>query len=194
MEYLIAVLRVIHIVNAILMAWPFYVLVIANHRARLGPPLGDRADIYMESIIQNRAIPCFIFQSTALVSGLALILLRGMGLGALISNPALGLKFLLLLLITAQLTYVHTRLHPQLDALFAQAGLPVPEDIATRITALRVRRKRLASICLFCVLTVAMLGVQVWQPFPVWLTVVLVLAIALFTWRSYRRAPAFGWV
>jgi len=52
----------------------------------------------MENIIKNRTIPCFVFQATALISGLALMLLRGMGLDALVSNLALGLKFLLLLL------------------------------------------------------------------------------------------------
>lgn len=90
MYTMIAVLRVIHVVNAILMAWPFYALVAVNQRARLGPPLGDRADTYMENIIKNRTIPCFVFQATALVTGLALVLLRGLGLDALVTRPVLG--------------------------------------------------------------------------------------------------------
>ena len=53
----VAILRVIHILNAVLMAWPFYALVIVNQRVRLGPPLGDRADTYMENTIKNRTIP-----------------------------------------------------------------------------------------------------------------------------------------
>lgn len=194
MADLIAFLKVAHIINAILMAWPFYALVGVNQRARLGPPLGDRADTYMENIIKNRSIPCFVFQATALVTGVALVLLRGQGLGTMITNPMLGLKFLLLLLIAALLVYVHLSLQPRIDALFAQAGNPVPADIAPRINALRLRRKRIASICLFVVLTVVMLGAQVWERFALWLTILLVIAIALFTWRAYKSVTPYGWV
>ena len=93
MADIIDILGVVHIVTAILMAWPFYALVAVNQRVRLGPPLGDRVDTYMENIIKNRTIPCFVFQATVLVTGLALVLLRGLGLEALIRLPALGLKF-----------------------------------------------------------------------------------------------------
>ena len=193
MDALLSVLKVIHIVNAILMAWPFYALVLVNQRGRLGPPLGDRADAYMENTIKNRTVPCFVFQGTALVSGLALVLLQGLGAGALLTNFALGLKFLLLLLIIVLLAYVHLSLQPQIDALFAR-GTPIPAEIGSRIAALRLRRKRIASIFMFVVLTVAMLGLQVWAPFPAWLTVLFVLAIALFTWHSYRGVTPYGWV
>src|SRR4030066_2060008 len=101
MTALISIVRVVHIVTAILMAWPFYALVAANQRIRLGPPLGDRTDTYLENIIKNRTIPCFVFQATALVSGLALMFLRGQGLGTLFTNPALGLRFVLLVFIGA---------------------------------------------------------------------------------------------
>ena len=193
MTALIDILKVIHIVNAILMAWPFYALVAVNQRVRLGPPLGDRTDTYIENIIKNRTIPCFVFQATALVTGLALVLLRGLGLDALVTNIALGLKFLLLLLIAGLLSYVHFNLQPQIDALFAKASSPVPAEIAPRIGDLRLRRKRVASICMFVVLTVSMLGVQVWVPFPVWLTALLTLAIAIFTWRAYTSVTPYGW-
>ena len=67
-------------------------------------------------------------------------------------------------------------------------------DLAPRIGALRLRRKRLASICMFVVLAVSMLGVQVWAPFPLWLTILLVIALALFTWRAYNSVTPYGWV
>jgi len=194
MATIIDILRVIHIISAILMAWPAYALVAVNQRVRLGPPLGDRADIYIENIIKNRSIPCFVFQATAGITGLVLVLLRGMGLGALVTRPVLGLKSLLLLLIAGLLSYVHFSLQPQIDALFAQAGSPVSADLAPRIGALRQRRKRMASICMFVVLTVSMLGVQVWAPFPLWLTALLVIAIAAFTWRTYNSTTPYGWV
>jgi len=194
MTALISILRVVHIVTAILMAWPFYALVAVNQRIRLGPPLGDRADIYMEKIIKNRTIPCFVFQATALVSGLALVFLRGQGLSALVGNPSLGLKFVLLLVIAGMLLSVHFSLQPRLDALFSLAGNAMPADLASQIGTLRSRRKRMASICMFVVLTIAMLGLQVWAPFPLWLTALATVAIGLFTWRAYKSETKYGWV
>ena len=52
----------------------------------------------------------------------------------------------------------------------------------------------MASICMFVVLTISMFGVQVWTPFPLWLTVLLVIAIAVFTWRTYTSTTPYGWV
>ena len=194
METVLSIVKVVHIVTAVLMAWPFYALVAVNNRGRLGPPLGDRADTYLESIIKNRTVPCFIFQATALVTGLALILLRGMGLAVLITNAALGLKFLLLVLIAGVLSYVHFSLQPAIDRLFATAsGNPISKEAAAQIHTLRLRRKQLAAVCLFSVLAMVMLGVQVWAAFPLWLTVVLAAAIAAFTWRAYTTLTRYGW-
>ncbi len=193
MTPVISIVRVVHIITAILMAWPFYALVAVNQRIRLGPPLGDRADLYMENIIKNRTIPCFVFQATALVSGLALIFFKGQGLSALVGNPSLGLKFVLLLVIAGLLLYVHFSLQPQIDALFSRASNPIPTDLASQIGALRSRRKRIASVCMFIVLTITMLGLQVWTPFPVWLTALATAAIAVFTWRAYKSETKYGW-
>ena len=160
---------------------------------RLGPPLGDRADVYMENLIRSRAVPCFVFQGTALVSGLALLPLQGLGFDSLVTNAALGLKFLLLLLVVGSLSHVYLNLQPRIDALFAQAQGPVPGDLVPRIVALRIRRKQMASVCLFAVLTAAVLGVQAVRAFPLWLAVVMIVAVALFTLRAYRSTTAYGW-
>jgi len=72
-----------------------------------------------------------------------------------------------------------------------------PNSIHSRnsgIGPLRARRKRFASVCLFAVLTSAMFGVQVWIPFPLWLTAVLVVAIGLFTRRAHASKIPYGWV
>ncbi|MBI4537879.1 MAG: hypothetical protein HY704_00030 [Gemmatimonadetes bacterium] len=194
MDALLQALRVLHVLTAILMAWPYYALVAVNQRARLGPPLGDRADTYLENIIRNRTVPCFVFQATALVTGLALVLLGGLSPAALFTMPLLGAKFALLVVIGGLLTYVHLSIQPRIDTLFASAGSPVPSETASLIAALRLRRKRIASVCLFVVLTISMLGVQVWAPFPVWLTTLLTIAIVAFTWRSYKSVTPYGWV
>ena len=193
MSISISVFRVIHIVSAVLMAWPFYALVAVNQRIRLGPPIGDRTDTYMENIIKNRTIPCFVFQATVGISGLVLVWLRGQGLDAFISNPALGLKFLLLLIIAGMLSYVHFNLQPSIDALFAKKSDPIPPEVLSQIGTMRAQRKRFASVCLFLVLITVMLGMQVWVPFPLWLTITLTLVIALFTWRAYASEMAYGW-
>ena len=122
MEMLTGIFRVVHVINALLMAWPFYALVAVNQRARLGPPVGDRVDTYMENIIKNRTIPCFVFQAMALLTGAVLVVLRGRGLADILTEPVLALKFFPLLLIGGLLTYVHVSLQPRIDALFAQAG------------------------------------------------------------------------
>jgi len=195
MTVLTDVLRVIHVLTAMLMVWPFYALVATNQRARIGPPLGDRVDTYIENMIKNRTVPCFIFQGTALITGLALIRLRGLGFDALFTTPLLGLKFLLLLVIAGLLTYVYVGVQPPIDRLFAQANPgPIAAEAASEIQQLRLRRKRLASVCLFCVLTTAMLGVQVWAAFPIWLTLILVLAIGAFVRRAYATVIPYGWM
>jgi hypothetical protein len=196
MDNVISILRVIHVITAVLMAWPFYALVVVNQRMRLGPPLGDRMDTLLENTIKNRMLPCYIFQATALVTGLALILLRGMGLDTLITIPVLGLKFLVLLVIAGLLSVVTFSLQPRIDALFTRRDVngKILEEDASQIRALRGRRKQLSALCMFCVLAEAMLGVQAWVAFPVWLTVVLIAAIVAFTWRAYKSEISWGWV
>ena len=195
MDAAISTLKVVHILTAVLMAWPFYALVAVNQRARLGPPVGDRVDTFLENTIKNRALPCFVFQATALISGLLLVVLRGFSVSYLVSNPILAAKLALLVLIAGSLSYVMFAIQPQLDSSFARlAASAAPPDVAGNIAALRLRRKRMASACLFSVLSAAMLGVQVWTPFPGYLTFILLLAIAAFVWRAYSTVIPYGWV
>jgi hypothetical protein len=136
-----------------------------------------------------------VCQNTALATGLALVLLRGMGMKDLAINPILELKLLLLLIIAGLLTYVHALLQPRINALFVRAGgNPVPHDLDQQIDAFRLHRKRMALICIVVVITIAMPGVHVWTPFPSWSTVVLVTTIGVFTWRAYSSVTAYGWV
>ncbi len=192
---LVSILRVIHILTAILMAWPAYALVAVNQRGRLGPPLGDRADVYLENVVKNRVVPCYVFQFTALITGIWLVVAAGLGLGALVTNWVLGAKFVLLLVIIALLSVVNFSIQPRIDALFAKAtDGKITDADAAQIRALRLTRKQLSSFCLFGVLTISMLGVQAFAPFPLWLTAIFVLFIAAFTWRAYNSVTPYGWV
>jgi hypothetical protein len=86
----------------------------------VGPTAGrPRAHLFGEHH-RNRTIPCFIFQITVLISGLLLMERRTLGLGDLVSNAALRLKFAQLAVIGGLLSYVHMNLQPQIDALFAE--------------------------------------------------------------------------
>jgi len=195
MDTIIDILRFIHLAGVVAMAWPLYALVTVNERGRLGPPLGDRADVYMENIIRGMAVRCYAFQITVLGSGLLLIWVRGLGLGALVTNWVLGVKFLALLTLMALLSYIHFTLQPRLDALFGGAsGQAIPADTAAAITGLRVRRKKFAATCLFLVLTAVLLGLQVYTRFPLLLTGALALVAALFAWHAFRTRIPYGWV
>jgi hypothetical protein len=99
-----------------------------------------------------------------------------------------------LVLIGGMLGYAYLGLQPRIDALFAEVTQPGSGELAGQIGSLRLRRKRMASVCMFVVLIESMLGVQVWAPFPVWLTALLAVALALFTWRAYSSVTPFGWV
>ena len=188
------IFRLIHVINAILMAWPFYALVVVNQRIKLGPPLGDRTDIFMENIIKNRTTPCYVFQATALLSGFGLILTSGWGITYIFLNPTVGLKFWLLLLIAGILSYVHFSLQPKIDSLFGEGTVPYPKDRAAQISSLRVHRKQMAAVCLFVVLINSMLGINVRAGFSPELLALLTMLIALFTWRAYETVTPYGWI
>lgn len=195
MAVLIDLLVFIHVVTAVLMAWPFYALVAVNNRGELGPPVGDRTDIYLENIIKNRVIACYVFQATVLITGLTLVRLEGFGLASVLTDPIIGLKFWLLLVLVAFLSYVHFNLQPRIDDLFAQGGNPVTDDqILAQLGRHRTRRKRIAAVCMFLVLSLVLFGVEVQSPLPLWLNVVLIVAIAAFTWRAYRSTTPYGWI
>jgi hypothetical protein len=192
---LIDVLVIVHVLNAILMAWPFYALVVVNHRARMGPPVGDRADTYMEDIIKNRSVPCFVFQGTALVTGLALVHLEGIGLETVATDAALAVKTVLLVMIGGLLGYVHFGLQRKIDCLFLEIGDGVASaELAGRIGALRLRRKRLAAACLFSVLTMVILGVYYSIGIAGTVTVVMIAVMGLFVWRAYKSTTPYGWM
>ncbi len=195
METWSALVRVVHIMTVVFMAWPLYALVTVNERGTLGPPLGDRADRYMENIIRGMTVRCFVFQLTALASGIALVLLRDQGLSALVANGVLLLKLILLATLMALLGYVHFSLQPRLDGLFASAPEgPIAGDLATQIGRVRLRRKRIATSCLFLVMTLVILGLQVYARFPVTISVLLVAAAAAFARHAYRTRIPYGWL
>ena len=70
---------------------------------------------------------------------------------------------------------------------------PAPENISANLKPYRVRRKQLATFCLFTVITIIILGLQVYATFSSVLTVGLIVLAALFAWRVYRSGVKIGW-
>ena len=184
--------KFLHILTVVFMAAPLYNLVVVNERVRFGKA-HLQVDQYFENLIRGNAIRCYIFQLTALVTGLVLIGLQG-SLSPLFTNWILFVKTLLLLVLTGLLSVVHFSLQPRIDGLLAQAqGDAIPQAIAAQIGPLRLKRKRLAATCLFLVITIVLLGLQVVSRFAASLTVLLIVLAALFAWRVYRSRIPYGW-
>jgi hypothetical protein len=197
MDTIYSILRVLHILAVVFMAWPLYALISVNERKALGAPLGSDSDTYMENIIKGQSRRCFIFQATAGITGVVLLLVNGMGLIALLGSWVLMAKTLLLFVVIGLLSYVINAIQPQVDALFGEAdraGGTFSADLSAAIGRLRLRRKRLAGLCLFLVITMIILGLQVYSPFYPWLTIALLILAGLFSWRAYRGPIKFGWI
>jgi hypothetical protein len=196
-DNLINIFLVLHIVSAMTMAWPYYALAAVNQRVALGPPLGDRTDRYMENILKNRTIACFVFQATVLASGFLLIWARiadGQATArGYFGDWAIDAKIAILLIMACMLSWVYLRVQPEVDALFGDYG-ELDEEAKARIGALRLRRKKMASGCMFMAFTAAILGVESVMGFPAWLTAALLAATALWTYRSYSSKTALGWI
>ena len=74
------------------------------------------------------------------------------------------------------------------------ADSDIPDDFGARLKPFRVRRKQMATFCLFLVITVIILGLQVYGTFSGALNVTLIGLAALFAWRVNRSLNRFGWV
>jgi hypothetical protein len=169
---------------------------VVNERAMIGAGFVYAVDRYMENIIRRGATRCYVFQSSVFVTGILLLLSGPMGIEALWQNWVVLVKTLLLLLLMGLLSYVHFRLQPRIEALIAEVNPDAqpPENIAAQLKPFRVRRKRLATFCLFIVITVIILGVQVYGTFSPILNFVLIGLAALFAWRANKTLVRFGWI
>ena len=195
MDTLIHLMKFLHIMGFVFMSIPLFNLIVVNERALFGAAFNYDADRYMENIIRRGATRCFVFQGTVLISGLLLIALGPLGLPALWTNGILLAKTVLLFTLMGLLSYVHLSLQPAIDGLLAQvtSAAEVPENFAAQLKPHRVRRKQLATVCLFLVITTIILGLQVYSAFPGYLTVTLIALAGIFAWRVNRTLVRFGW-
>jgi hypothetical protein len=194
-EYL-SIIRLIHILTAVFMAAPLYMIISANERGRLGPPLSYRVERYFENIVKRQPLRCYVYLFTIFISGAGLLYL-GPGLGMLITDWKIALKTVFFLMLLGLITYVHTRIQPPIESLLKEMdpdGAAPPEDVSKKMMALRIRRKKLGSVCMFLVVSSVVLGVSSAALMGVGLTVFLMALGALFSWRVYSSLLRFGWI
>jgi len=188
------IVKFFHILAVVFMAAPLYNLIVVHERRRMGkvPFVVDR---YFENIIKGAAIRCYVYQLTALFTGILLIPLGGFHWSDLIENPILLGKLLLLLLLTVLLSVVHFQIQPAIESLLAEVqGDAIPDGIAKQIAPVRLRRTRLATVCLFIVITIVLLGLQITSRFGPLATAILIVIAGLFSWRVYRTGVRIGWL
>ena len=187
------VMKFLHILAVVFMSAPLYNLIVVHERIGFGkaPFAVDR---YFENIIKGAAIRCYIYQSTALVTGILLVPLSGMAWSELVKNEVLLAKLILLLLLMSLLSFVHLRIQPSIESLLSEVtGDSIPEEIAPPLARLRVKRKRLAAVCLFVVITIILLGLQIFSKFGLPVFAILLLLAAVFSWRVYSSPVRLGW-
>ena len=196
MAILYDVLKFFHVMSFVFMSVPLFNLIVVNERAKLGIPFNYYADRYMENIIRRGATRCFVFQSTVLITGILLLILGPLGITALWSNWILLVKTLLLFTLMGLLSYVHFSLQPKIEALLSGVGPEtiIPDGFASQLKPYRIRRKKLATFCLFIVVTIIILGLQVYGHFRPILTIALIVLAGIFALRTNKTLLRFGWI
>ena len=196
MDNLYHIMQFLHVMSFAFMSIPLFNLIVVNERAQLGVSFDYHTDRYFENIIRRGAIRCYVFQTTALITGILLLVLGPLGIGALWSNGIVLVKTLLLLTLMGLLSYVHFGLQPKIEALLTtiDSNTSVPDDFAAQLKPYRVRRKQLATICLFLVITAIILGLQVYGTFSPYLTSSLIALATLFALRVNKTLLRFGWI
>lgn len=196
MNTLYDLLKFFHVLSFVFMSVPLFNLIVVNERAVLGSSFSYHADRYMENIIKRGAYRCFVFQATAFVTGVLLLMFGPWGIETIWTNLVMALKTVFLFTLTGLLSYVHFRLQPRIESFIADLGpdSEVPNDIVSQLKPYRVRRKRMATFCLFLVITIIILGLQVYDTFNPIVTLVLVGLAGLFAWRVNKTLILFGWI
>lgn len=189
-------IRFVHFMSFVFMTIPLFNLIVVNERAALGTSYDYETDRYMENIIRNGASRCFVFQATVLISGVLLLVYGGMGIEALWTNWVVSTKTILLFVLMGLLSYVHFSLQPRIDSYLKgiTADTPIPSDLVAQAKPYRVRRKWLATFCLFLVMNLIILGLQMEYTFHPVMTVILIALAALFAWKVNKTLIRFGWV
>lgn len=189
------VFKLLHIICFVFMSVPLFNLIIVNERALMGASFIYHVDRYMENIIRRGAIRCFVFQFTVLTTGILLLIFGPLGIKAMWQNWVLLAKTILLFTLMGLLSYVHFSLQPKIEMFLANlsAESSIPEGLMAKLKPYRLRRKKLATFCLFLVITIIILGLQVYGAFNPFLNMALISSAGLFALKANRTLIRFGW-
>ena len=189
------VIKLWHIISFVFMSIPLFNLIVVNERTLMGASFNFGTDSYMENIIRHGATRCYVFQLSVFISGILLLLYGHLGIQAIWTNYILLAKTVLLVALMGLLSYVHFSLQPKIDSFFKDITpeTKVPDNFLASVKPFRVLRKRLATVCLFLVLTTIILGMQVYFPFSLTLNAILITIAGLFAWRVNKTLILFGW-
>ena len=196
MDTLYNLVKFLHFISFVFMTVPLFNLIVVNERALLGVSFNYYADRYMENIIKHGAYRCYVFQSTVLITGSLLLLLGPMGIEALWMNWIILAKTILLIVLMGLLSYVHFKLQPAIESFLAglDADSQIPDNLVGQLKPYRIRRKRMATICLFLVITVIILGLQIYGAFSPFLNFILIGLAGLFSLKVNKTLIRFGWI
>ncbi|MCH7818764.1 MAG: hypothetical protein IIB40_04310 [Candidatus Marinimicrobia bacterium] len=196
MDNLYDLLKIIHVVSFVFMSVPLFNLIVVAERGKMGAGFIYSIDRYTENIIAGGAPRCFVFQATVGITGVLLLVYGPLGFEALWTEWIIATKLVLLFVLIALLSSVHLGIQPKIESLISglDPDKPLPEEAASLLKPLRARRKKLAAICLFIVLVIIILGVQVYSAYSNLLTLMLIAAAALFARRAYTSGNPHGWV
>ena len=180
-----------HLVAMLFMAAPLYALLAVGERGRFTIPPNYNTDRYLENILKNQPRRCYAYLAVILVTGILLTWDRGW----IWTDWALIAKLVAFVALASLLSYVRFTIQPHIESILAgwEPGEELPPEKRPAFLAWRGRRKRLAGICLFLVLTSLIMGVRVASSYAPWLVAVFIVAAALFAWRVYRKPVPFGW-
>ena len=194
MDHIYNIAKFSHVISFAFMSIPLFNLIVVNERALMGPSLNYATDRYFENIIKRGAIRCYVFQCTVFLSGMVILFL-GPGLSAIWTNWVLTAKTLILLLLMSLLSYVHFSIQPKIESLLGSLSPtePASEDLPGKLAPFRILRKKLATVCLFLVITAIILGVQTYSRFHPFVSMALVLLAAGFSLRANKSLVRFGW-
>ena len=185
-----------HVMSYVFMSVPLFNLIVVNERALLGIPFDYYADRYMENIIKHGAYRCYVFQATVLITGGLLLVFGPLGIEALWTNWIILVKTIILLILIGLLSFAHFKLQPKIESFLSKldANSAIPENLVNQLKPYRVRRKRMATFCLFLVITTLILGLQVYDSFSPSLTLILIGLGGLFSLKVNKTLNRFGWI
>ena len=196
METVYDLLRFFHVMGFVFMSVPLFNLIVVNERALLGTSFDFYADRYMENIIKNGAYRCYVFQLTVLVSGILLLIFGPLGIESLWTDWIILIKTILLFSLMGMLSYVHLKLQPKIESYLVDlsSDSEIPENLVSQMKPYRVLRKKMATFCLFLVITTIILGMQVYGSFSPILNIILISFAGLFSLKVNKTLIRFGWL